>query len=252
MKEAKVYWAARNLSTWWNPLGNHHFILIETQVAQSGVSLINHKGVSFVTLGGFSINGFLTFQANDLSDVRSVKEKIDDLSWWKPDMGFAGHQIYPPNSSDLEFVRTLVRYSFNFEANSKVTRLPYELFGGNCSAWVNTLFKVAGISLKDRQKAGQFWGIDAGERIEIPEEMFTTRRPPYIPPHNPYPPNKPGYPGNGQRIHIVKRGDWLSKLAITYYGDMNKWPVIYNHPKNRETIGPDYNLIKPGQRLIIP
>ena len=74
---------------------------------------------------------------------------------------------------------------------------------------------------------------------------------PYIPPHNQYPPdrNRPGY---GQRIHIVQPGDWLSKIAITYYGDMNKWDVIYNHPENRRTIGPDYNLIKPGQRLIIP
>jgi hypothetical protein len=34
--------------------------------------------------------------------------------------------------------------------------------------------------------------------------------------------------------------------------DMNKWRTIYDHPKNRETIGPDYNLIKPGQRLVIP
>jgi hypothetical protein len=59
-------------------------------------------------------------------------------------------------------------------------------------------------------------------------------------------------PGQPVRIHIVRQGDWLSKIAITYYGDMNKWPVIYNHPENRRTIGPDYNLIKPGQKLVIP
>jgi nucleoid-associated protein YgaU len=40
--------------------------------------------------------------------------------------------------------------------------------------------------------------------------------------------------------------------SMTYYGDMNKWKVIYDHPKNRETIGHDYNLIIPGQKLIIP
>lgn len=74
---------------------------------------------------------------------------------------------------------------------------------------------------------------------------------PYLPPKGPYLPD-PDKPSYIPRIHIVKQGDWLSKIAITYYGDMNKWPVIYNHPKNRETIGPDYNLIKPGQRLIIP
>jgi hypothetical protein len=66
-------------------------------------------------------------------------------------------------------------------------------------------------------------------------------------------PDKPWkQPGKQPRIHIVQPGDWLSKIAITYYGDMNKWRTIYDHPKNRETIGPDYNLIKPGQRLVIP
>jgi hypothetical protein len=72
---------------------------------------------------------------------------------------------------------------------------------------------------------------------------------PYLPPGNQYPPD-PKKPSYVPRIHIVKPGDWLSKIAITYYGDMNKWPVIYK--ANREQIGPDYNLITPGQRLIIP
>jgi LysM domain len=63
---------------------------------------------------------------------------------------------------------------------------------------------------------------------------------------------KPARPGQEPRIHIVRPGDWLSKIALTYYGDMNKWRVIYDHPQNRQTIGPNYNLIKPGQRLVIP
>ena len=66
-------------------------------------------------------------------------------------------------------------------------------------------------------------------------------------------PDRPRYgPGGGQTIHTVQPGDWLSKIAITYYGDMNKWTVIYNHPQNKQTIGPNPDLIKPGQRLVIP
>jgi hypothetical protein len=61
---------------------------------------------------------------------------------------------------------------------------------------------------------------------------------------------KQGLDGKGARHHVVATGDWLSKLAKTYYGDMYKWPVIYE--ANRDAIGKDPNLIKPGQQLLIP
>jgi hypothetical protein len=50
--------------------------------------------------------------------------------------------------------------------------------------------------------------------------------------------------------HVVASGDWLSKIAQRFYGDMHKWPVIYE--ANRDVIGNDPNMIKPGQRLLIP
>jgi nucleoid-associated protein YgaU len=52
------------------------------------------------------------------------------------------------------------------------------------------------------------------------------------------------------KLHTVRQGDWLSKLAKTYYGNEFKWPVIYE--ANRQTIGKDPNLIRPGQQLVIP
>jgi LysM repeat protein len=52
------------------------------------------------------------------------------------------------------------------------------------------------------------------------------------------------------RFHVVQSGDWLSKLAIRYYGDMYKWPII--HEANRRVIGANPNLIQPGQKLVIP
>jgi hypothetical protein len=69
---------------------------------------------------------------------------------------------------------------------------------------------------------------------------------------NPSRPPLPRSPGAPLRTHFVQPGDWLSKLAITYYGDMNKWRIIYDHPQNRQTIGPNPDLIKPGQTLVIP
>ncbi len=56
--------------------------------------------------------------------------------------------------------------------------------------------------------------------------------------------------GHPPIIHIVQPGDWLSKIAITYYKDMNKWPIIYE--ANRPVIGNNPDLIVPGMRLVIP
>lgn len=81
-------------------------------------------------------------------------------------------------------------------------------------------------------------------------EAPTGPKPPTYGPGRPKEPE--AGPGNGKRIHVVKSGDWLSKIAQTYYGDMNKWKMIYEVPENKRTIGPDPNLIKPGQELIIP
>jgi hypothetical protein len=52
------------------------------------------------------------------------------------------------------------------------------------------------------------------------------------------------------RHHVVQPGDWLSKLAKQYYGDMYKWPVIYE--ANRDLIGSNPDVLQPGQRLLIP
>ncbi len=62
------------------------------------------------------------------------------------------------------------------------------------------------------------------------------------------PPNRGG--NGNQRIHIVQSGDWLSKIALKYYGDAMKYDVI--HKANLKIIGPNPDIIKPGQKLVIP
>ncbi len=56
--------------------------------------------------------------------------------------------------------------------------------------------------------------------------------------------------GGKQRIHIVQPGEWLSKIALKYYGDAMKYPII--HKANLKIIGPNPDIIRPGQELIIP
>jgi nucleoid-associated protein YgaU len=48
----------------------------------------------------------------------------------------------------------------------------------------------------------------------------------------------------------VKSGDSLSKIAKDVYDDGSKYMKIYE--VNRATIGDNPNLIKPGQKLVLP
>jgi len=52
------------------------------------------------------------------------------------------------------------------------------------------------------------------------------------------------------RYHTVASGDSLSKIAQSCYGNMYKWPVIYE--ANRDVVGRDPNMVEPGQRLLVP
>lgn len=50
--------------------------------------------------------------------------------------------------------------------------------------------------------------------------------------------------------HVVVSGDTLSGIAKKYYDDAGKYMKIYE--ANKDVIGGDPNLIKPGMELVIP
>ena len=52
-----------------------------------------------------------------------------------------------------------------------------------------------------------------------------------------------------ENFYTIVKGDNLSKIAKKFYGDANKYPVIFE--ANREVIK-DANLIYPGQKIRIP
>ena len=54
----------------------------------------------------------------------------------------------------------------------------------------------------------------------------------------------------GARMHVVKEGESLSKIAMMYYGDYKKY--IELHHANRAKIGPNPNVIRVGEELVIP
>ncbi len=55
---------------------------------------------------------------------------------------------------------------------------------------------------------------------------------------------------NGTRVYQVEGGDRLINIARMAYNDATKWPQIYY--ANRDVIGPNPNLIKPGMVLKVP
>ena len=52
------------------------------------------------------------------------------------------------------------------------------------------------------------------------------------------------------KTYTVKNGDTLWKIAKTYYKDGSKWKRIYD--ANKKVIGKNPNIIKAGQKLVIP
>ncbi|HVS04510.1 MAG TPA: LysM peptidoglycan-binding domain-containing protein [Thermoanaerobaculia bacterium] len=63
-------------------------------------------------------------------------------------------------------------------------------------------------------------------------------------------PASQGAPSAGGQTYTVQGGDSLSKIAQRVLGDGNRWREIYE--ANREVIGDNPDLIKPGQQLRMP
>ncbi len=54
----------------------------------------------------------------------------------------------------------------------------------------------------------------------------------------------------GPLQYVINRGETLSGIALHYYGSASKWNKIYE--ANRATIGPNPNVIRAGQTIVIP
>jgi hypothetical protein len=173
-----VYWCARDLKGI-AVVGNHHFIMLVTdQEKFSDLVFLpsEEQGVFFCTLAAFkSDNSGLIFRSNDETDIYSVLEKINPEQYTSPltpDLDLENHKVIPLNSSDLSFIKLVSRLAINYDNNTENEAPQYTLLDSNCSAWVNTLFAVAGIGEEDRNLYGEFFGIDLGEEDLIDQSLF--------------------------------------------------------------------------------
>jgi hypothetical protein len=186
MGTVATFWNSRNLASSWNiGAGNHHYILIVVEAVRlpTTIKTQTHNGAEFMTLGAFSVGGNMVFEANNASDSASAKDIFDKTpikDFFNPfDWGTQQHLVKPPGGNAFQFASNVTQFALNYQAKTKVNPLPYGLFDDNCASWVNTLFKVAGISAAERVRLGQFWGIDAAEKLEIPEDLFRNNS--YVP-----------------------------------------------------------------------
>ncbi|MBM3796511.1 MAG: LysM peptidoglycan-binding domain-containing protein [Acidobacteria bacterium] len=60
---------------------------------------------------------------------------------------------------------------------------------------------------------------------------------------------KPPVNGGGN-LYTVVSGDSLSVIAGRKWNDVLLWPILYD--ANKQVIGSNPNLIKPGQKLTVP
>ena len=57
---------------------------------------------------------------------------------------------------------------------------------------------------------------------------------------------------SGSACYTVQPGDSLSTIAQQFYGNMSSSSVSKIYYSNQATIGPNPNMIHPGQQLYIP
>ncbi len=230
----RVYWAARNFHRWWSP-GNHHFILIRTTSPVGIFPVVRHNGDGFITLGAFNHDDVVTFKCNQHEDVQVFKNIISQAPDWESWEPMLKHKV---SREGKPFAEELARACMKFRSNTTRRPVPYELLGDDCAPWIIALLDTCGISSAERQRIGNLASYPAQYRLSFPRDMFQK----FLTPTEPRQPGQPCY-------HIVEKDDWLSKIAITYYGDMKKWPIIFD--ANRDKIS-DPDRIYPGQRLLIP
>ncbi len=168
---AKVYWCARDLAN--SPVGNHHFLAFipDNPNDFTGKTVDTGSGSQGWTNGGQPKDGKLVSAPNEDNDLQSVRELRDPQNYppgtfsdWDGEM----HEIPTPRGmTDTQFINALQKAIDEYQNNC-----PYSLVDENCAAWVNSMLERVGIPKSERERLGEFFGVDWGEEDLIPSQYF--------------------------------------------------------------------------------
>lgn|GEM_PF-2004803 len=195
---AGVYWSARDLDS--SPVGNHHFITIVYKSIEQAEKFLKNYGTgysSFANEAGLIVHyttfgvqtddgtagGSIIIDFNNASDVQAVKEAVNPdqyTNWYTADFDYEAH-LMPFSLSEKGYIslnklmEASVTASQNFNLHhSAGTRLPYSLVDTNCACIANSEFAALGFTSADRERLGEFDGIDWGEEDLVGTEYFDT------------------------------------------------------------------------------
>lgn len=193
---AGVYWSARDLDP--SPIGNHHFITIVWQSKEQADAFRERYGVGYSSFGnqvGLPVHfttmgvqtddgsgsGSIVIEFNYASDVQAVKEEVNPeeyIHWYAPDYDLEAH-LMPFGLSSAgfgrlgEFMKATMASARNFNRHYEAgTTLPYSLLEQNCACIANSQFNALGFSASDRERLGEFSGIDIGEENLVDPGYF--------------------------------------------------------------------------------
>lgn len=78
------------------------------------------------------------------------------------------HEIPTPQGmTDTQFINALQKAIDEYQNNCL-----YSLVDENCAAWVNSMLERVGIPKSERDRLGEFFGVDWGEEDLIPSQYF--------------------------------------------------------------------------------
>jgi GH25 family lysozyme M1 (1,4-beta-N-acetylmuramidase) len=106
---------------------------------------------------------------------------------------------------------------------------------------------LSGIAGKYKRSWQELYAMNR-DRVSNPNRIYTGQKLRVWASANPPAPTKPIPSQPVPRVHVVENGENLSVIAARY--KLSSWRTIYD--MNKQTIGDNPNVIKPGQRLRIP
>lgn len=140
-----------------------------------------------------------------------------------------------------------------FYGGLQFTRSTWNEFGGQKYApRADLATKAQQIEIAEKVLAGQGKGAWPVCGVGLSRTPYTGSTPTVPPkpttPPKPSTPPKASYPEGG-KTYTVKAGDWLSKIAVEQ-DVRGGWRALYD--ANKDVIGSNPDLIKVGQKLVIP